>query len=102
MDKSDWEEVNFEFNSSILVDGFPAMLQLADILSKEEPDGDDLAFVMGLIGKYGGIAVTRGARGSARAAAESFAAGRLEDSGAPCAGHGHAHGAGHAGGCVHE
>ncbi len=33
-DKSDWEEVNFEFNSSILVDGFPAMLQLADILSK--------------------------------------------------------------------
>lgn len=34
MDKSDWEEVNFEFNSSILVDGFPAMLQLADILSK--------------------------------------------------------------------
>ena len=34
VDKSDWEEVNFEFNSSILVDGFPAMLQLADILAK--------------------------------------------------------------------
>jgi octaprenyl-diphosphate synthase len=33
--------------------------RLADIICKEEPDGDDLAFVMGLIGKYGGIAVTR-------------------------------------------
>ncbi len=36
-DKGDWEEVNFEFNSSILVDGFPSMLQMADILSKH-PD----------------------------------------------------------------
>jgi hypothetical protein len=34
MDKTDWEEVNFAFNSSVLVDGFPAMLQLADILGK--------------------------------------------------------------------
>ncbi|MBP7866229.1 MAG: OmpA family protein [Acidobacteria bacterium] len=30
--KDDWEEVNFEFNSSVLVDGFPSMLQLADAL----------------------------------------------------------------------
>lgn len=59
-----------------------------------------------------GIAVTRGARGGAREAAESFVAGTLEDSGAPCAGHGHdhghdhgpghAHGAGHNGGCAHN
>lgn len=49
-----------------------------------------------------GISVTRGARGGAREAAERFAAGTLEDSGVPCAGHGHAHGAGHEGGCAHE
>jgi len=35
-----------------------------------------------------GIAVVRGASGSARAAAEAFARGALTDSGAGCAGHG--------------
>ena len=30
--KDDWEEINFEFNSSVLVDGFPSMLRLADLL----------------------------------------------------------------------
>ena len=30
--KEDWEEVNFEFNSSILTDGFPTLLWLADFL----------------------------------------------------------------------
>src|SRR5216683_7554009 len=30
--KDDWEEINFEFNSSILTDGFPTLLWLADFL----------------------------------------------------------------------
>jgi hypothetical protein len=33
---SDWEEINFEFNSSILTDGFPSLLRLADLL-KQNP-----------------------------------------------------------------
>jgi hypothetical protein len=32
--KESWEEINFEFNSSILSDGFPSMLRLADLLSQ--------------------------------------------------------------------
>src|SRR3981081_3730474 len=32
--KDDWEEINFEFNSSVLVDGFPSLLRLADLLQK--------------------------------------------------------------------
>jgi predicted DNA-binding protein (UPF0251 family)/predicted Fe-Mo cluster-binding NifX family protein len=53
-----------------------------------------------------GISVTRGASGNARQAVERFAAGKLADSGTPCAGHagGHgAHGHGHAHGqdCGH-
>lgn len=31
--KDDWEEINFEFNSAILSDGFPSLLRLADLLS---------------------------------------------------------------------
>jgi outer membrane protein OmpA-like peptidoglycan-associated protein len=31
--KTDWEEINFEFNSSIISDGFPTMLYLADFLN---------------------------------------------------------------------
>ncbi len=31
--KDDWEEVNFEFDSSILSDGYPSLLRLADLLS---------------------------------------------------------------------
>jgi len=30
--KDDWEEINFEFNSSILSDGYPSLLRLADLL----------------------------------------------------------------------
>ena len=30
----DWEEINFEFNSSVLVDGFPSLLRLAELLQK--------------------------------------------------------------------
>lgn len=30
--KEDWEEINFEFNSSVLVDGYPSLLRLADLL----------------------------------------------------------------------
>src|SRR5579871_5130066 len=30
--KDDWEEINFEFNSSVLVDGFPSLLRLAELL----------------------------------------------------------------------
>jgi flagellar motor protein MotB len=32
--KDDWEEVNFEFNSSVLTDGFPSLLRLAELLNK--------------------------------------------------------------------
>ena len=32
--KEDWEEINFEFNSSVLVDGFPSLLRLAELLQK--------------------------------------------------------------------
>ena len=35
--KDDWEEINFEFNSSILTDGFPTLLWLADFL-RANPD----------------------------------------------------------------
>lgn len=30
--KNDWEEINFEFNSSVISDGFPTLLWLADFL----------------------------------------------------------------------
>jgi len=30
--KDNWEEINFEFNSSILSDGYPSLLRLADLL----------------------------------------------------------------------
>src|SRR5271170_2560253 len=32
--KDDWEEINYEFNSSVLVDGFPSLLRLAELLQK--------------------------------------------------------------------
>ena len=32
--KDDWEEINFEFNSSILSDGYPSLLRLADLLKQ--------------------------------------------------------------------
>jgi hypothetical protein len=32
--KDDWEEINFEFNSSVLVDGFPSLLRIAEQLQK--------------------------------------------------------------------
>jgi hypothetical protein len=32
--KNDWEEINFEFNSSILSDGYPSLLRLAELLSQ--------------------------------------------------------------------
>src|SRR5579872_3767694 len=34
--KEDWEEINFEFNSSILSDGYPSLLRLADMLSQHK------------------------------------------------------------------
>src|ERR1041385_7264283 len=30
--KDDWEEINFDFNSSVLVDGFPSLLRLSELL----------------------------------------------------------------------
>jgi len=30
--KDDWEEINFDFNSSVLVDGFPSLLRIAEFL----------------------------------------------------------------------
>ncbi len=35
--KDDWEEINFEFNSSVLSDGYPSLLRLADLLH-QNPD----------------------------------------------------------------
>jgi len=32
--KDDWEEINFEFNSSILSDGYPSLLRLAELLNQ--------------------------------------------------------------------
>jgi hypothetical protein len=32
--KNDWEEINFEFNSSVLADGFPSLLRLAELLNQ--------------------------------------------------------------------
>ena len=32
--KNDWEEINFEFNSSILSNGYPSLLRLAELLSQ--------------------------------------------------------------------
>jgi outer membrane protein OmpA-like peptidoglycan-associated protein len=29
---NDWEEINFDFNSSVLVDGFPSLLRIAELL----------------------------------------------------------------------
>lgn len=34
--KTDWEEINFEFNSSILSDGYPSLLRLAELLSQHQ------------------------------------------------------------------
>ncbi|HEX3747515.1 MAG TPA: OmpA family protein [Bryobacteraceae bacterium] len=34
--KDSWEEINFEFNSSILSDGYPSLLRLADIMSQHQ------------------------------------------------------------------
>lgn len=30
--RDDWEEINFDFNSSVLVDGFPSLLRLSELL----------------------------------------------------------------------
>ncbi len=30
----DWEEINFDYNSSVLVDGFPSLLRLSELLQK--------------------------------------------------------------------
>src|SRR5689334_24966015 len=32
--KDDWEEINFEFNSSILSDGYPSLLRLSELLQQ--------------------------------------------------------------------
>ncbi len=32
--KNDWEEINFEFNSAVLSDGYPSLLRLADLLTQ--------------------------------------------------------------------
>ena len=34
--KEQWEEINFEFNSSILSDGYPSLLRLAEMLSQHK------------------------------------------------------------------
>ncbi len=32
--KNDWEEINFDFNSAVLTDGFPSLLRLAELLNQ--------------------------------------------------------------------
>src|SRR5579883_1403272 len=32
--KDDWEEINFEFNSAVLSDGYPSLLRMADLLHR--------------------------------------------------------------------
>ena len=32
--KDDWEEINFEFDSAVLSDGYPSLLRLAELLSQ--------------------------------------------------------------------
>jgi hypothetical protein len=34
--KDDWEEINFEFNSPVLTDGYPSLLRLAELLQKHQ------------------------------------------------------------------
>ena len=34
--KEDWEEINFEFNSAILSDGYPSLLRLAELLNQNQ------------------------------------------------------------------
>lgn len=34
--KDDWEEINFEFNSSVLSDGYPSLLRLAELLGQHK------------------------------------------------------------------
>jgi hypothetical protein len=34
--KESWEEINFEFNSSVLSDGYPSLLRLADLLNQHK------------------------------------------------------------------
>src|SRR5438270_10965902 len=34
--KGDWEEINFEFNSAVLSDGYPSLLRLADLLKNNQ------------------------------------------------------------------
>ena len=34
--KDDWEEINFEFDSSMLSDGYPSLLRLADLLNQHQ------------------------------------------------------------------
>lgn len=34
--KDDWEEINFEYNSSVLSDGYPSLLRLADLLHQHQ------------------------------------------------------------------
>jgi len=34
--KDSWEEINFEFNSSILSDGYPSLLRMADVLNQHK------------------------------------------------------------------
>jgi len=34
--KDDWEEINYEFNSSILSDGYPTLLRLAELLQQQQ------------------------------------------------------------------
>lgn len=50
---TDWEEINFEFNQAVIVNGFPAMLRLAELL-KAHPD-----FKVNLVGNTDSIGGNR-------------------------------------------
>src|SRR4051812_330933 len=49
----DWEEINFEFNQSVIADGFPGLLRLAELL-KQNP-----AYKVSLVGNTDQVGGTR-------------------------------------------
>lgn len=50
--KDDWEEINFEFNSSTLTDGYPSLLRLAELLNKNADHKVKLAGHADIIGSH--------------------------------------------------
>src|SRR5262249_2504228 len=67
--KDDWEEINFEFNSSILSDGFPSLLRLADLLSQHR---DYKVRIAGFTDNVGSVAFNQKLGGARANAVKAF------------------------------